>query len=192
MFVLADAWSAVGAIAAVVAALAALLTVLYARSTVSEARHARHESHRDHLEETGAQRRLLEASAAAHREEMEDRRSELEAERKLQRLAQLERIAQTVFDVITIAREEHLEPSPKIVEPMPFRAQLISSALARLRVSVAMLEAIGGAHLEEVSKLADMPYGIGNSPMEIVNAGIDALRAIEWALRAESREAATT
>jgi hypothetical protein len=170
----------------VAAAVAALATILYARSTVQEARGARQESHRDHLQEAEAQTAFLNASSAQHQEEMAEWRRAFEAETKLQRLTQIERIAEAVLDVITAARQEHVAPSPKIAEPMPFRATIIPAVLARLRASVAVLDALDGPHMDAVSKLAEMSYGAGDHAMPIVGAGIGALREIEWAIRRES------
>src|SRR6266516_2713188 len=101
--ILADAWSAVGGIAAVVAAGAALITIWYARATVGEARAARREASVAHTEEMAEQRSALQASTAAHQEQMRERERALATEIKLQRIVQLERVAEVLTDLADTA-----------------------------------------------------------------------------------------
>src|SRR6266516_2850884 len=101
--ILADAWSAVGGIAAVVAAGAALITIWYARATVGEARAARREASDAHTEEMAEQRSALQASTAAHQEQMRERERALATEIKLQRIVQLERVAEVLTDLADTA-----------------------------------------------------------------------------------------
>jgi hypothetical protein len=184
--ILADAWSAVGGIAAVVAALAALITIWYARATVGEARTARREATAAHAEDLAEQRRALETSAASHQQQMQQRAQALATELKLQRIVQLERIAEVLTDLADIARDEAIAPPPRPVSyPTAFRMSRIPAALARLRTAVALLDALGGPRLAAASQLAGQAGG--TPPETTLSSALAALQEIETLARNEGQ-----
>jgi hypothetical protein len=175
----ADPWSAVGGIAAVVAAGAALITIGFAWATVREARAARQEASDAHAEEMAEQRRALQASTAAHQEQMRERERALAAEIKLQRVVQLERVAEVLTDLADVARIEAIhDPTGGRMSPIPL-------GLARLRVAVALLDALGGPELPTARRLGGQA---GGTPPETTRSNaFDALREIESLVRSEDR-----
>jgi hypothetical protein len=176
--ILADAWSAVGGIAAVVAALAALITIWYARATVGEARAARQEASDAHAEEMAEQRRALQASTTAHQEQMREREQALAAEVKLQRVVQLERVAEVLTDLAGTAQAEATHPPGRpVTDQAGRRLTGIPAVLARLRAAVALLDALGGPELPTARQLGNQ---VGGTPAErTLSSAIDALREIE-------------
>ncbi len=184
--ILADAWSAVGGIGAVVAAGAALITVGFAWATVREARAARREASDAHKEEMAEQRHALQASTAAHQEQMRERQRALATEIKLQRVVQLERVAEVLTDLADTARAEAIQPPGRSVSDSSGRRLTgIPAVLARLRTAVALLDALGGPNLVAAGKLARQP---GGTPPETTrSSAIDALHEIESLARNEER-----
>lgn len=162
---LGSVWSVLGEASVVVAALAALVTVFFARSTVQEARQARLESRR------------------AHEEEMAAQAEELATELRLRRIKRLEVVAEVLVDLVRAARNEHIEPSPEVSPPMPFRLTLIPTLLSRLGAAIAILSSTDGPDLPKAHELVDQGYGVGTPPLRIVSNGIDALREVEAAVR---------
>jgi hypothetical protein len=171
--ILGDAWVAVGGIGSVVAAAAALVTILFARQTVRESVVARQENREAHDAEMREQSAALEVAATAHREEMAERRRALEADIKLQRIIQMERVAETLLDLIRVARDEEMNPLPQI--PSLVRGMtLIPSVLSRLQASIVLLGLLGPGTTP--LRAADLAYrGAGMQPLEIIGAARDAL-----------------
>lgn len=97
-------------VAALVAAVAALFTVGFARSTVSEARKARQEARDAHDEEMQASERARHEVGEQHHAEMSHREHALDAEIALQRVVQMERVAETLAYLVDAARREAMEP----------------------------------------------------------------------------------
>lgn len=187
--VIADGWAAVGGIGAVVAAVAALITVIYARATVVAAREAREEAHRDHgqalaaereaaREAVAEQRAAIDAAAAAHREEMADRTRTFKAEIILQRIVQLERVADVLSELIEVAQQEHLNPPAQVAPPSPFTATRIPAMIQRLRTSLAILDTLGAPALPQCTQLTDQGAQMGTNKLRIVSMSIDGLREI--------------
>ncbi len=184
--ILADAWSAVGGIAAVVAAGAALITIWYARATVGEARAARREASDAHTEEVAEQRSALQASTAAHQEQMRERERALATEIKLQRIVQLERVAEVLTDLADTARAEAIQPPGRpVTDQSGQRMTRIPAVLARLRVAVALLDALGAPRLIAAGKLGRQAGG--TPPQTTLSSALDALREIESLARNEER-----
>lgn len=163
MFTLASFWGALGGISVVIAALAALVTIFFARSTVQEARLARRDNHQ------------------AHEEEMAERAIALAAELRLQRIKQIEVVAEVLVDLIETARSEYIDPPPRTNPPMPFRATLIPTLLSRLGTALAILHSLEGPELPKAQQLAKQGFSVGTPPMNIVNDGAEALREVEAA-----------
>src|SRR2546429_9937787 len=91
--VVAGALSTIGSVGSAIAAVAALVTVWFARRTVTEARESRKESSAAHVEAMRQQAELLAATRTAHEREMAERARALASELVLQRLRQLDVVA---------------------------------------------------------------------------------------------------
>ncbi len=184
--ILADAWSAVGGIAAVVAAVAALITIGFAWATVRQASAARREASNAHTEEMAEQRRALEASTAAHQEQLRERERALAAEIKLQRVVQLQRVAEVLTDLADAARAEAIQPPGRpVTDQTGRRLTGIPTVLARLRTAVALLDALGGPELPTARKLEGQA---GGTPAETtLSSAINALHEIESLARNDDR-----
>lgn len=184
--VAADAWTTVGGVASVVAAAAALVTIIYARATVQVAREARQEARRDHAQSLAAereaasaavaeQRAAIEAAAAAHHEEMADRARAFEAEIVLERIVQLERIADVLSELVDVARDEHVSPPPQLAPPSPFRATRLPAMLERVRTGMSILAALGAPELPALTRLVNEGANYISNPMQLVALGRDSL-----------------
>jgi hypothetical protein len=138
--VMADTAATVSAVFAGVAAAAALATVLFARDTVSEAKAARREAQQAHAEATREQARLLDATTAAHDEEMRERERAFRSELVLQRLAQLGRLEELLGEVADIARFEIANPPPSIGVGRPGSWTRITGAFARVEAAATLCE----------------------------------------------------
>ena len=168
------------------AAVAALVAVLYARETVIDARQARKEASADHRDQMAEERTAMEAATAAHHEEMAERRRSLDAEVTLQRIVQVERVADVLVDLMDAARAEGIAPPP-FFEASTIRATRIPGLLSRLRAALALLDALGGPPLLGASGIANTGYGGGSSPTPLIGSTLDALREIELLAHNEDR-----
>jgi hypothetical protein len=177
--ILGDAWGALGGIASVIAACAALVTIFYARATVIQARSGQRDAKIAHSEELLEQRALIEQAQAAHHEEMVERARALSAEIKLHRIVQLERVVETLVELIRVARDEEIHPPPGIEGVvLPAGMTLIPTVLARLRTNIVLLERLGpGEKLLIAGQLA--MQGSTLSPPKIVSTSLAALNEIE-------------
>jgi hypothetical protein len=191
--VLADAWTAVGGFAVVAAAVAALVTIYYARATVAEARLARKESRAAHAEEVAeqraateaavaAQQRAIDAATVAHREQMQKQQRAHENDIALQRVIQIGRVVTALGAVLDTAVYEWFNEQPMV--SLQFRFTAIPSRLNRLRIAVAMLEALGGPELNETDALSKRGYSLGEPPSRVFNDAFNALSEIEQTIRA--------
>jgi hypothetical protein len=179
----------IAAVATVAAAIAALATIYFARQTVAEAREARREGHAAHLAElaelaavrTATEQTIKEqqmtamATLAAHEEEMEERGAALEHERELQRLAQLNRIADLLQELADVARIEIFQSAPKSPPPQPIPWSPIPGICRHLEVAIAVYESLGGAKLESIAALAGSAPAMGKNRAEIAGTAIDEL-----------------
>ena len=175
-----DAWGAVGGIASFVGAAAVLIAVLYARETVREARAARAEAHADHLETIREQEKATDAARDAQRVEMADRERAYQAERALQRGAQVQRIADLLLELVEVARDEDLNPPP-MASGGAFRSTRIPALVIRLRGALGHLAALGGPALETTEKLA-RERQTGDSPLTTLGDAVSSLAEIEFAV----------
>jgi hypothetical protein len=180
-----DTWSVISSVASVLAATAALVTILYARATVQEAQRGRRESRANHVEAIAEQKTMAAAFSSAHAEQMADRQRAHDADARLQRLAQMERISELLLSVIDAARAEALEPPPLLTPPSQFRATRIPAMLARLGVALTILDQLAGPRLELASDLAVRGYGPGSNAMQVVGDAISALKQIESIVRGD-------
>jgi hypothetical protein len=136
-------FAALAVIAAAVAIVYARKTVWFARQTVSEAQKARDDAHRDHENEARTQRE-------AHRDE-------LDAERVLEQLRQLDRIAEIVLAITTAALHEIEHPAPTLDDMLS--TSRLPSLLGRLHVALAVFRSLGGSSLSATQTLAEQGAG---------------------------------
>jgi hypothetical protein len=124
------------------------------------------------------QYRALQASAAAHQEQMREQQRALLAAIELQRVVQLERVAEVLADLASTAQAEAIHPPGRpVTDQADRRMTLIPTVLARLGAAVALLDALGGPELPTADQLARQP---GGTPAErTLSSAIDALREIE-------------
>jgi hypothetical protein len=182
--VLADVLNAVGGMASVIAAGAAFVTVLYARATVTQARSARQEAKEAHAEETRQHARLLEATEAAHQQEMMQRKRAFAAELALQRHAQLERIADLLGEVADVARMEQIQPPPRI-DGTPFPLTRTTGMLARLEATLVIFESLGGPSFDSAMQLSKEGRRATTPPMQLVGGAMDAMDEITSRTRSD-------
>jgi predicted RNase H-like HicB family nuclease len=176
--VIADAWSTVGSVAAVVAAGAALVTIWFARDTVTEARAERREASEAHIEEMRQQAQLLEATREAHEREMAERAKALRSELVMQRLAQLDRIADLLRETAHIAGDEEVHPPIRPDLGSPFTLSRLPGMLARVEAAVIILVALGGPPLDAAMQLATEDRMLGTPPRKVISDAMTALQAL--------------
>jgi hypothetical protein len=164
--VLADALSPVGQIASLVAAGAAVAAIWFAKRTVSEAKRARREANAAHAEQLAESRRLLEATTEAHRIEMAARARDFEAERIVQRLAQLRAITDVLRELTDIARDEETHPPLRTQANQPLSR--IPSRLAQLSAALSIYQRLGGPPMKEAGELARAGYNLGTPLMQVL------------------------
>lgn len=143
----------VGDVSSGVAALAALLAVYYARATVSVARKARHEASAAHVEEMAREAQLLEATRAAHEQEMIERQRALDRELWLQRLAQLGKLQDLLWEAADIGRSEIANP-PERIAGQPGTWTRLTGVLLRIEAALVSLELLGGPALPKIKQMA--------------------------------------
>jgi hypothetical protein len=182
--VLATAWATIGNIASVVAALAAAVAILFAKRTVDEARASRREANDAHEHLLASHRQQLEASSAAHREEMAQRAQALASERKLEVLRQLQQIASVLVNLADGARDEAINPPARLSEISPIPLTCITGILAALRATTASLDALRGPDLPQVRRVASQSFSPGTPPMHFVGEAFMALSEVENAISA--------
>jgi hypothetical protein len=175
--VLADAWSPVSGIAAVIAASAALVTVWFAGRTVFEARRARKESSSAHSEEMRQQAALLATTTAAHEREMAERARALASELVVQRLAQLDKIAELLRETVDVGYREAQYP-PLKPETGPFTMTRLPGLLLRLEAAVAVAGRLGCPALDGVMKVAIDHRAAPMQPLGVASDAMSALRSL--------------
>ena len=154
--VLANALDTVRQIATLIAAQAALEAIYFAKQTVPKAKKTRKEATEAHAEEMGEERKLLEATTAAHEAEMSARYRGLVTEVVIQRLIQLGNVLRELTD---IARDEqtHAPPRTEIHQPL----SRVPSRKLQLGVALASYERLGGSRMREASEVAELRYNAG-------------------------------
>jgi hypothetical protein len=169
----------VGEAATVVAAGAALVTVLFARATVRQAKDARKEQSEAHKEEMTKHAELLQATTAAHQQEMADRKRAFDAELALQRLAHLGRILELVGEVADLARADIAEaPPPTGIGRGTWTR--VTGALARLEAAIVIYERLGGAALPPEVRQFSIEYrGSGTAPELVVGEAMSVLEKLK-------------
>jgi hypothetical protein len=163
-----DVATLASAIATVIAAVAAVLALREARKTVTEARTGRMEAH------------------AAYELEAEQRRRALEAEIAVRRLEQLTRITANLGDVIRIAEHEEVEQPGQIPTDSGFSATAIPPELARLRVNVSILDALGVHDRPNVADKLARTMAIRGQERTLINGALRAYDEIEQLARNSS------
>jgi len=171
--VLADTLNSVGQIATLIAAGAALVTIWFAKQTVTEAKKARKEAHEAHAEEMGEERKLLDATTAAHEAEMSARYKGLVTEVVMQRLTQLGTITNVLRELTDIARDEQRNPPQRTEINQPLSR--IPSRKLQLGVALASYQRLGGPSMKEASAVAELAYNAGTPLMEVLGKATAAL-----------------
>jgi hypothetical protein len=170
-----------------VAAVAALLTVYYARATVSEARKSRREASSAHTEEMSREAQLLEATTAAHEQEMVARADALARELWLQRLTQLGKVQELLGEAVEAAHSEigkRQLGSPAIVG---IGSTQLSSALLRVEAALVILARLGGPVLPEVRNMAEKGRNAGASRHEVEADAVRAIAATRFLAETDER-----
>jgi hypothetical protein len=175
--------------ATVVAVLYARKTVFYARKTVTESEQAAQSAAERHTEQVHALDLISASAHAAHENEMRERKLAFDHDVWLRSLAQLQRVAQVLRELIDAAREERAHPSERILDIQ--RGRAISSTpvqmlQVQLRIEVRVLKALGGPDLTEVIpgiQRDDQPAGLqrlwfeGVTALEKITGYIDVFEA---------------
>jgi hypothetical protein len=181
-----DVWSIIGSVSSVIAAIAASVAVWLAKATVDEARASRRDGERGLAELLARQQTQLEAMSTAHHEEMTQRAESLAAERELEVIRQLQRIAGMLQDLADCARDESVNPPRLVSEISPIPLTRIPGLLARLQTAVESLRALAGPNLPGVLGTAEYGYNVGTPAIHFVGEAIAGLREVESAISAMS------
>jgi hypothetical protein len=96
---------------------------------------------------------LLEATRVAHEQEMSERRRALERELWLQRLTQLGKLQDLLWEAADIGRSEIANPPPRI-EGQPGTWTRLTGVLLRIEAALVSLESLGGPALPEIRQMA--------------------------------------
>lgn len=192
-------------ITTIITTLAAVVALYYAREAVRQTNENQHQAHQWRVEDTEAQRRvqqdadaahaeniaqlrqLQESSAKAHAEEMAERAKALDADRRLQRLAALQRIADAVGELASIAWDE--SENPPVSKPMMLPRSRIHMAQQRVGTAVAAYRALGGQPIEAVDRLVERTHMAGSPPDPWFGDAVSALVGVTHAITNESRPA---
>jgi hypothetical protein len=150
---------------------------------VDEARASRRDEQRAHQELLASHQKQLDAASSAHRQEIEQRAAALEAERRIEVIRALRRVATDLLDLADCARQETIEPPATLSELTPIPLTRIPGLLAALRTSVQSVEALGGPRLSVVTRITDQGYNVGLPSMQFVGEAFDGLREVEDAMR---------
>jgi hypothetical protein len=164
----------IGDIASGVAAVAALLTVYYARATVSVARETRREASAAHNEEMAREAQLLEATRAAHEQEMAERQRALARELWLQRLLQLGKLQDLLWEAADIGRAE-IADAPERIAGQPGTWTRLTGVLLRIEAALVSLELLGGPPLADIRQMVGNCRQIGVHPGRVVSETMSAL-----------------
>jgi hypothetical protein len=162
-------------VASGIASLGALVTVYYARATVAEARKARSESAQAHGEEMDREAQLLRATITAHSEEMAERRGALERELWLERLRQLGKLQDLLWEAADIGRFE-IENPPQQIAGQPGSWTRLTGVLLRVEAAVTSLERLEGPELSTIRQMTANCRQIGTPPGQVVSEAMSGLQ----------------
>ena len=146
-------FSLASTIFAAVAAIATIVAVIYARKTVNESQAATKAMAEQHREQIAELKASAAASHAASEKELLGRRIAFDHDLAIQRLAQLQRIADALTELIHAAREERTHPSERIMDIQPglaLSSTRIPALQRQLRIEVRILKQLRGPDLSEV------------------------------------------
>src|SRR4051794_8554176 len=163
----ASASGIISLVAAVVAAGSALVTVLYAQATVKEAQKGRRETAEQTAELLAEQRREIVRAEAAHQQQVAVAERAQVQRVLMERALQLDRIAALVLHISDIARQEVIEPPPKLSELSPFPLSRLPAARMRLATALVLYEHLGGTPLGGVDHLARGAYAPNLPPTDM-------------------------
>lgn len=166
----------IGDIASGIAALAALVTVYYARATVLQAHQARREATAAHSEEMAREAQLLEATKDAHEQEMAARKHALDRELWLQRLTQLGKLQNLLWEAADIARSE-ISNRPERIAGQPGAWTRLTGVFVRVEAAVVSLEVLEGPSLPKIRQMAVDCRQIGRHPGQVVSETLSALES---------------
>lgn len=165
MMVLAD--SAVAQVSALVTVVFAFLTLVAAAVTISEAKKARKEAGDAHSKTMKEQAALLNATTAAHEEEMDERLEASLSEQALQRLVRLGHMGELIAEVARVAGEEadqRGENQHDRDEPLPAAPDSpVIALLKRLEVEIRIYEALGSEPQDALRAYAERHQWLGVS-----------------------------
>jgi hypothetical protein len=175
--ILADTWGTVGGIASVVAAGAALVTIHFARATVREAHQARQDASAAHKELVDLQNEELQSSRKAFVEEVAARERATDAQIRVQRMTQVERIGDILGRVVELAREEApiFGDGPPRIIPDHFRT--LPAVLTQLGAALTVLEQLGGPELTSARQLS--ADGAGEPSPRVLGGAVSAMQQLE-------------
>jgi hypothetical protein len=165
----------IGDIASGIAALAALVTIYYARATVLQAREARREASAAHSEEMDREAQLLEETQAAYEQEMAARKLALQRELWLQRLAQLGKLQDLLWEAADIARSEISNP-PERIEGQPGTWTRLTGVLLRVEAGLVSLELLEGPSLPKIKQMAGECQQMHTPAARVVSETMSALQ----------------
>jgi hypothetical protein len=157
-----------------IAALAALVTIYYASKTVAEGRKARAEASAAHGEQMAQEERLLAAHAEAQKQEMVERERTFQRELWLQRLAQLGRLQDLLWEAGDVARME-ISAAPPRIEGQPGSWTRLTGVLLRVEAALVSLELLDGPELSKIRQMAGNCRNIGVHPGQVVSETMSAL-----------------
>jgi hypothetical protein len=119
---------------------------------------------------------------------MAQRAHALGAELRLATIQQLQRIAQILLDLADCARDEVINPPPRVSDVSPIPLTRITGFLAALRAAAASLSALDGPELPSVGRVAEEGYRVGVSSMHFVGEAFTGLQEVEAAIDAVARQ----
>lgn len=143
---------------AAVAAIATIVAVIYARETVRESQAATKTIVEQHREQIAELKASVAASDASSQRELLERRIAFDHDLAVQRLRQLQHIAEALTELIHAAREERTNPSERIMDIQPGRglsSTRIPALQRQLRIEARILKELDGPDLSEVIPLEE-------------------------------------
>lgn len=165
----------IGGLASGIAAVAALAALYYAHATVSEARKSRREASQAHAEAMAHEIQLLEATKTAQEREIAERQKVLAREMWLERLRQLGKVQDLLWEAADIGRREIDNPPPQIAG-QPGTWTRLTGVLLRVEAALVSLEQLGGPALPDMRQTVMNCRQIGTPPGRVVSEAMSALQ----------------
>jgi hypothetical protein len=165
----------IGGLASGIAAVAALAALYYAHATVSEARKSRREASQAHAEAMAREEQLLEATRTAQAQEMAERQEVLAREMWLERIRQLGKLQDLLWEAADIGRHEIDNPPPRIAGQSGTWTRL-TGVLLRVEAALVSLERLGGPALPEMKQMVMNCRQIGTPRGRVVSEAMSALQ----------------